>query len=222
MRIGLVLGAGGVLGGAWLTGGLAALAEETGWDPGSADYVVGTSAGSMMGALLAAGVPPWFMVAHSAGETFEGLTDASGRPAAEADRAARGRLQAGAATGDRPGIMGARPAHAGAAHQAHPGRAGRGLASERRGVHRAAQGHHPARGGARLGPAPQPLGGGLRLRHRPPRALRARGRPACGPGGRGRRLVRHPRLLPARGDRRPPLRGRRRLLHLQPRHPAGP
>ena len=34
MRVGLVLGAGGVQGGAWLTGGLDALAEETGWDPG--------------------------------------------------------------------------------------------------------------------------------------------------------------------------------------------
>src|ERR671932_538691 len=88
MKVGLVLGAGGVLGGAWLTGGLEALARETGWDPGSADYIVGTSAGSMMGALLAAGVPPWFMVAHSAGETFEGLEDASGRPAADADRSA--------------------------------------------------------------------------------------------------------------------------------------
>ena len=88
MRIGLVLGAGGVLGGAWLTGGLAAVAERTGWDPGSSDFVVGTSAGSMIGALLAAGVPPWFMVAHSAGETFPGLTDVSGRPAEEADRAA--------------------------------------------------------------------------------------------------------------------------------------
>ena len=76
------------MGGAWLTGGLHALATETGWDPASADYVVGTSAGSMMGALLAAGVPPWFMVAHSAGETFEGLTDAEGRPAGEADRSA--------------------------------------------------------------------------------------------------------------------------------------
>jgi hypothetical protein len=31
MRVGLVLGAGGVLGGAWLTGGLHALASETGW-----------------------------------------------------------------------------------------------------------------------------------------------------------------------------------------------
>ncbi len=67
-----MLGAGGVLGGAWLTGGLHALAEETDWDPGSADFIVGTSAGSMIGALSAAGVPPWFMVAHSAGESFDG------------------------------------------------------------------------------------------------------------------------------------------------------
>src|SRR5439155_15758561 len=81
MKVGLVLGAGGVLGGAWLTGGLAALAEETGWDPASADYIVGTSAGSVMGSLVSAGVPPWFMVAHSAGETFNGLVDADGRPA---------------------------------------------------------------------------------------------------------------------------------------------
>jgi NTE family protein len=88
MKVGLVLGAGGVMGGAWLTGGLEALARETGWDPASADYVVGTSAGSMIGSLLAAGVPPWFMVAHSAGETFEGLVDVEGRPQGTASRAA--------------------------------------------------------------------------------------------------------------------------------------
>jgi NTE family protein len=76
------------MGGAWLTGGLEALATETGWDPMSADRIVGTSAGSMMGALLASGVPPWFMVAHSAGRSFEGLVDREGRPAATADRAA--------------------------------------------------------------------------------------------------------------------------------------
>lgn len=86
MRVGLVLGAGGVLGGAWLTGGLHALARETSWDPSSADYIVGTSAGSVIGALLAADVPPWFMVAHSAGESFDGLEGPDGRPAAEADR----------------------------------------------------------------------------------------------------------------------------------------
>ena len=83
-----MLGAGGVMGGAWLTGALHALASETGWDPASADRIVGTSAGSMMGGLLAAGVPPWFMVAHSSGERFEGLTGADGRPASEANRSA--------------------------------------------------------------------------------------------------------------------------------------
>jgi len=86
VRVGLVLGAGGVQGGAWLTGGLDALAAETGWDPASAERVVGTSAGAMLAALLASGVPPWFMVAHSRGESFEGLLDAEGRPAAHADR----------------------------------------------------------------------------------------------------------------------------------------
>ncbi len=93
MKVGLVLGAGGIQGGAWLTGGLEALAEETGWDPGAADYVVGTSAGSMIGALCASGVPPWFMVAHSRGETFEGVEDAQGHPAATADRAAGARFE---------------------------------------------------------------------------------------------------------------------------------
>ena len=87
MKVGLVLGAGGVMGGAWLTGGLEALARETQWDPGSADYIVGTSAGSMMGSLIASDVPPWFMVAHSAGEVFEGLAGPDGRAAADADRA---------------------------------------------------------------------------------------------------------------------------------------
>ncbi len=88
VKVGLVLGAGGVLGGAWLVGGLSALARETDWDPGSADHIVGTSAGSMIGALVAGGIPPWFMVAHSRGEVFEGLVGPDGRPAADADRSA--------------------------------------------------------------------------------------------------------------------------------------
>lgn len=88
VRVGLVLGAGGVLGGAWLVGGLSALARETDWDPGSAEQIVGTSAGSMIGALVAAGVPPWFMAAHSRGEVFDGLVGPDGRPVADADRSA--------------------------------------------------------------------------------------------------------------------------------------
>src|SRR3954451_10102405 len=86
MRVGLVLGAGGVMGGAWLVGALNAIGEETGWDPGSADHIVGTSAGSMIAARRGSGVAPWFMRAHSAGEVFDGMLDAAGRPAGEADR----------------------------------------------------------------------------------------------------------------------------------------
>src|SRR2546423_15493972 len=90
MRVGLVLGAGGVTGGAWLTGALYALVEETGWDPGSADVVVGTSAGSVIGTIVAAGGgPPGVMVGHSARGGFEGLDDRPGRPAAGGDRSRR-------------------------------------------------------------------------------------------------------------------------------------
>src|SRR3954470_24419529 len=87
MKVGLVLGAGGVLGGAWLTGGLAAIADETGWDPGAADNIVGTSAGSVIGGLVASGVPPWFMVAHPGRESCDGLIDAHGNAASSASRA---------------------------------------------------------------------------------------------------------------------------------------
>jgi NTE family protein len=37
---------------------------------------------------VAAGVPPWFMVAHSRGDVFDGLVGPDGRPAADADRSA--------------------------------------------------------------------------------------------------------------------------------------
>lgn len=81
-RVGLVLGAGGVLGAAWLVGALEAIAAESGWDPGSAERIVGTSAGSIVGALIGCGVPPWLMLAHSTGEELDGLRDAGGRPVA--------------------------------------------------------------------------------------------------------------------------------------------
>jgi NTE family protein len=55
--IGLVLGAGGVVGQAYQAGVLAALEREIGWDPRSATVIVGTSAGSVTGAALRVGVP---------------------------------------------------------------------------------------------------------------------------------------------------------------------
>jgi NTE family protein len=56
-RVGLVLGAGGVVGQAYHAGVLAALEHDHGWDPRTADVIVGTSAGSITGALLRSGVP---------------------------------------------------------------------------------------------------------------------------------------------------------------------
>jgi NTE family protein len=72
-RTGLVLAGGGLVGGAWMVGALHAIAKETGWDPGSADYVLGTSAGSMIAALLTSAVPPWLMMAYGTGRGIEGL-----------------------------------------------------------------------------------------------------------------------------------------------------
>ena len=55
--IGLVLGAGGVVGQAYQAGVLSALEREVGWDPREAAAVVGTSAGSVTAAALRVGVP---------------------------------------------------------------------------------------------------------------------------------------------------------------------
>jgi NTE family protein len=55
-RIGLVLGAGGVTGGAFHAGVLSALHTGMGWDPRKATIMVGTSAGSIASATLRAGL----------------------------------------------------------------------------------------------------------------------------------------------------------------------
>ncbi|HET6505842.1 MAG TPA: patatin-like phospholipase family protein [Baekduia sp.] len=84
--MGLVLGAGGVVGAAWLIGALEALATETGWDPSSADFVVGTSAGSVVGALVADGIAPEYLAAYSSGRTLDEVDDVDGRVARLAAR----------------------------------------------------------------------------------------------------------------------------------------
>jgi NTE family protein len=61
--VGLVLGAGGVVGQAYHAGVLAALEAEAGWDPRSADLIVGTSAGSITGTLVRLGVPAYDLAA---------------------------------------------------------------------------------------------------------------------------------------------------------------
>lgn len=67
-RIGLVLGAGGPVGGAFHAGVLAALAEATGWDPRTAEVVVGTSAGSLTGVGLRMGLAAADAYARSTGD----------------------------------------------------------------------------------------------------------------------------------------------------------
>jgi len=75
MRVGLVLGAGGVVGASWLIGALDALASETGISPDDAEVVVGTSAGSVIGAVVAAGIPPALLAAYASGEPLRDLED---------------------------------------------------------------------------------------------------------------------------------------------------
>lgn len=77
-RVGLVLGAGGVLGGAWMSGALHAIATSMGWYPRQADHLVGTSAGSVLAALGAAGVPPWLLIPDASAGVFHGNIDAHG------------------------------------------------------------------------------------------------------------------------------------------------
>ena len=54
--VGLVLGAGGATGAAFHAGTLLALQHDLGWDPNTADVIVGSSAGSIIGGLLRAGL----------------------------------------------------------------------------------------------------------------------------------------------------------------------
>lgn len=62
-----MLGAGGVAGGAFHAGVLSALFEVTGWDPRAAEVIVGTSAGSIAGASLRAGLSAPDLLARSLG-----------------------------------------------------------------------------------------------------------------------------------------------------------
>jgi NTE family protein len=54
----LVLGGGGILGEVWMTAVLAGLGEAAGFDPRACDGYVGTSAGSIVAAVLVAGIEP--------------------------------------------------------------------------------------------------------------------------------------------------------------------
>ena len=63
-----MLGAGGLVGHAFHAGVLAGLEEATGFDPRRSEIVVGTSAGSLIGALLRAGFTTSDLLANARGE----------------------------------------------------------------------------------------------------------------------------------------------------------
>ena len=66
--IAFVLGAGGVVGAAWLAGSIDAIADATGYDARAADLLVGTSAGASVAATLRQGFSPADHVAQMLGE----------------------------------------------------------------------------------------------------------------------------------------------------------
>jgi NTE family protein len=70
MRIGLVLGGGGIVGQAYHAAALAGLQEATGWDPRDAEIIVGTSAGAASAAELRAGLAAADMAARRDGSPF--------------------------------------------------------------------------------------------------------------------------------------------------------
>ncbi len=73
MRVGLVLGSGGILGAAYLIGALEGLRRLTGWEPAMATRIVGTSAGAYVAALSCA-LPTWLMDAHCTGDLPDNVT----------------------------------------------------------------------------------------------------------------------------------------------------
>lgn len=97
MKTGLVLGAGGTVGMAYIAGALRALEVEGGFVPGDADLVVGTSAGSVVGSYLRTGwtTEDFWLLAHGTHPRMPALDDGSGSVMAPAYRSPLGLIRRG-------------------------------------------------------------------------------------------------------------------------------
>jgi NTE family protein len=91
VKVGLVLGGGGVTGAAWLMGALEALEAETGWQACRADRIVGTSAGAVVGAMVCGGVAVTSMRSAAASAPLQAYAEAEDE-AADSLPARLGRL----------------------------------------------------------------------------------------------------------------------------------
>lgn len=90
-RIGLALGGGGIAGYAFHAGVLGSIQEKTGWDPRTAEVIIGTSAGSNIAALLRGGVAVHEMVTRMLSiSTHPGDMDRLRRAAGRGSRIDRG------------------------------------------------------------------------------------------------------------------------------------
>ncbi len=94
-RTALVLGAGGVVGAAWMTGMLNAVQDLVPEPLGDVDLIVGTSAGSVLAAALRCGVTLDEMTAMQHGDPVPALRDAGVRDLDEGPLPPRPQLRAG-------------------------------------------------------------------------------------------------------------------------------
>ena len=94
-RTALVLGAGGVVGAAWMTGILHAVQDRLPEPLGDVDLIVGTSAGSVLAAALRCGVTLDEMTAMQYGDPVPALRDAGVRDLDEGPLPPRPQLRAG-------------------------------------------------------------------------------------------------------------------------------
>ena len=81
MRVGLALGAGGVVGASWMVGALDALEQRTSLRAGDVAVLLGTSVGSLIATLAAGGVPTAAMAAYLDGESGGALAHLGGHDA---------------------------------------------------------------------------------------------------------------------------------------------
>lgn len=81
MRIGLALGAGGVVGASWMIGALDALEAQSGFRAAEAGVVLGTSVGSLIATLVAADGSIAELAAHANGESVDALSELDGHDA---------------------------------------------------------------------------------------------------------------------------------------------
>ena len=77
VRVGLVLGGGGVVGASWTVGALQALEDEFGFRADQATRVLGTSAGALVGTMGAAGISPAAMAEYATGTASRGAQGAA-------------------------------------------------------------------------------------------------------------------------------------------------